>query len=188
MCLDQCHIKTPADTTTTISVSVCPICGISAKSGKMSCCARGGSWFKSCGGAGNTELQHTWYEGIQACKGQLKQKKIIDQHLNVVQQKGIAPSQGASVANYEAVIAAAKAFEFTSVNTSTPISDTTSIVASTYTPENVSNTAPSRTLTTNTATNPSLTSPTHASCSTSLIIQSVLKIIVHINLLFIIVF
>merc|ERR1719331_1480568 len=31
------------------------------------------------------------------------------------------------------------------VNTSTPMSDTTSIVASTYTPENVSNTAPDRT-------------------------------------------
>merc|ERR1712032_1334894 len=68
------------------------------------------------------------------------------------------------------------------VNTSTPMADTTSIVASNYTPENVSNTAPDRTLTMNTATNPSLTSPTHASCSTSLITQSVLQITVHINL------
>ena len=31
--------------TTTIISSVCPKCGIIAKSGKISCCGRGGSWF-----------------------------------------------------------------------------------------------------------------------------------------------
>merc|ERR1719305_1436371 len=54
--------------TTTITVPVCPRCGTIVKSDKISCCGRGGSWFKNCGGIGNIKLHHTWYEGIQACK------------------------------------------------------------------------------------------------------------------------
>ena len=50
------------------SSSDCPKCGTSKKSGKHSCCARGGAWFKRCGDAGNARFQHTWAEGIQACK------------------------------------------------------------------------------------------------------------------------
>ena len=48
---------------------VCPKCGTAKKSGVSSCCARGGSWFRSCGDARDTKFNHTWVEGIQACKG-----------------------------------------------------------------------------------------------------------------------
>ena len=47
----------------------CAACGIVKKSGKRSCCARGGAWFKNCGDAGDGKFDHTWTEGIQACKG-----------------------------------------------------------------------------------------------------------------------
>merc|ERR1712032_1389933 len=48
---------------------VCRKCVTIKKSGKMSCCGRGGSWFKKCGSAaaGNRQIEHTWYEGIRAC-------------------------------------------------------------------------------------------------------------------------
>ena len=46
----------------------CPNCGIAKKSGKGSCCAPGGAWFKNCGDAGDTKFDHTWTEGVQACK------------------------------------------------------------------------------------------------------------------------
>ena len=38
------------------------------KVGKLSCCARGGAWFKKCGDFVDTQFDHTWAEGIQACK------------------------------------------------------------------------------------------------------------------------
>ena len=38
------------------------------KAGKRSCCARGGAWFKKCGDVGGTQFDHTWVEGMQACK------------------------------------------------------------------------------------------------------------------------
>ena len=36
--------------------------------GQLSCCARGGAWFKNCGDPGNYKFDHTWLEGILACK------------------------------------------------------------------------------------------------------------------------
>ena len=48
--------------------NVCAECGIIQKSGKLSCCARGGSWFGKCGSAGNGDLRHTWSEGIRVCE------------------------------------------------------------------------------------------------------------------------
>ena len=47
---------------------VCPKCSFSKKSGKLSCCARGGAWFQECGDAGDSKFGHTWFEGMQACK------------------------------------------------------------------------------------------------------------------------
>ena len=156
-----------------IIVSVCPRCGIIEKSDKMSCCGRGGSWFKNCGGAGNAKLQHTWYEGIQACKAQMQSKTAISQ------QNGGDSSHDADMTNSKAVAASSKMFAFTSVNTSTSKSVTPSIITSVYT------------LMVNTPTNVLMTSSTHTSDSTSIIAhgcESLLKISVHINLLFIIVF
>ena len=48
----------------------CATC-VFTNAGKLSCCARGGSWFNNCGDAGDKKFEHTWAEGIQACKGKL---------------------------------------------------------------------------------------------------------------------
>ena len=73
--------------TATIISSVCATCGFIAKSGRISCCGRGGSWFGNCGGAGNAKLAHTWYEGIRACKTLAQSKTAIGQQLNAAQQQ-----------------------------------------------------------------------------------------------------
>ena len=67
--------KSPADPSTTsqelslqkTSIKECPTCAKMKKSGKLSCCARGGAWFKNCGDSDDTKVNHTWTEGIQAC-------------------------------------------------------------------------------------------------------------------------
>ena len=49
-------------------MTTCPKCGTIKTSGILSCCARGGSWFQNCGGPNDDGFDHTWFEGIQACK------------------------------------------------------------------------------------------------------------------------
>ena len=78
--LTNTQISKPA-ATTAISTSICPKCGTIEKSGKTSCCGRGGSWFKTCGSFGNSNLDHTWSEGIWACKTSAQSKTAIDQQL-----------------------------------------------------------------------------------------------------------
>ena len=46
----------------------CPVCGTMSTSGTRSCCAPGGAWFQKCGYADDPDFEHTWTEGIQACK------------------------------------------------------------------------------------------------------------------------
>ena len=64
----------PPETATTTRVvkvnssSGCVKCGTVKQSGKRSCCVSGGAWFKNCGNAGDPNFDHTWTEGIQACK------------------------------------------------------------------------------------------------------------------------
>ena len=75
---DNVHVATTAVTTetmtstaqtiTTSSSLVCPKCGTNRKSGKVSCCAAGGSWFKKCGDPGDVSFEHTWSEGVEACE------------------------------------------------------------------------------------------------------------------------
>ena len=50
----------------------CSECGITKKSGKRSCCAPGGSWYMNCGGVSNGNLEHSWLEGMEACRGESK--------------------------------------------------------------------------------------------------------------------
>ena len=38
------------------------------KSGKLSCCTRGGAWYGNCGDPGDSRFDHTWFEGILSCK------------------------------------------------------------------------------------------------------------------------
>ena len=66
--LTSVYISTSA-VTVTRTTPVCPKCAAIKKSGKLSCCAPGGAWFKSCGTSGNSNTEHTWLEGVQACKG-----------------------------------------------------------------------------------------------------------------------
>ena len=96
------------------------------KSGKASCCARGGSWFGKCGGVGNANLGHTWYEGIQVCKGQFQ--AAVGQQMHDVQPKGnISSNNGSIDIDSKVITAAAQRFTFTSANTSTPMRGTTLI-------------------------------------------------------------
>ena len=60
-------MPTPGVSTTPV-IPACPECGIVRKSGKLSCCGRGGSWFGDCGTTVTADIGHTWYEGIHACK------------------------------------------------------------------------------------------------------------------------
>ena len=114
--------------TTKIADSVCPTCGTIDKSGEMSCCGRGGSWFRHCGSSGSRKRHHTWYDGIQACKARTQSRTSIGQQLNgAQQQKDIYLSQKANLANSKLFMAATKTFGFASVNVSTQMSETTSI-------------------------------------------------------------
>ena len=60
--------STPAITLTTTNTMACSKCGTFEKSGRVSCCAPGGAWFKNCGGARNKNVDHKWFEGVAACK------------------------------------------------------------------------------------------------------------------------
>ena len=61
--------EAPATTSASVSsVQECPKCGTINKSGKRSCCARGGAWFKKCGDVGDSSFEHTWDGGFKACK------------------------------------------------------------------------------------------------------------------------
>ena len=63
--------------------SICSKCDTIKKSGKLSCCAPGGSWFKNCGASGNSNTEYTWFEGVQACKDvvSLQSQNSIDSTL-----------------------------------------------------------------------------------------------------------
>ena len=50
----------------------CQNCGTFKKSGRVSCCATGGTWYKKCGDAGNRSAGHSWLEGVEACKRKSK--------------------------------------------------------------------------------------------------------------------
>ena len=100
ICVYVCTL-TNADTqtsagaaTTTMSIgSVCPKCGTVKKSGKTSCCGRGGSWFQNCGSGGNRKLQHTWSEGVRACTNGVQSQGGIGPQLHASQQNPTRPTR-----------------------------------------------------------------------------------------------
>ena len=66
----NCHAPI-ADTAVPVKPSSrvgCPRCGIIEGTRKVSCCADGGSWVNNCGVVGDSKFEHTWKEGILACK------------------------------------------------------------------------------------------------------------------------
>ena len=67
-------ILSPIESTTTTTITrklsrICPKCATIKKSGKRSCCAPGGAWFKNCGSAVSASVDYTWAEGVRACTG-----------------------------------------------------------------------------------------------------------------------
>ena len=65
-------VSTPSITSTIDRTITCPRCGAFQRSGKVSCCAPGGAWFKNCGGLGSKSVDHRWSEGVKACKRKFK--------------------------------------------------------------------------------------------------------------------
>ena len=112
------HAHTRAVTTMTTEL-VCTKCGTVKKSGKISCCGRGGSWFGNCGGrVGNADVHHTWYEGIKACKTQSKRVRV--RQSNSAHRKNSFNSVGTG--NSRAIMTTARAFAHMPINT--PIRNT----------------------------------------------------------------
>ena len=95
--------------------SICLKCGVIAKSGKTSCCGRSGSWFGNCGSVGNVKLDHTWYEGIQACKTLAQPKTAIGRQSNAAQQRN-SPN-GSGMTKLKAFTTPANTFTFTAMAT-----------------------------------------------------------------------
>ena len=114
-------LPTPAITTAYIS-PVCPKCGTTGKSGKLSCCGRGGSWFGNCGNAENTKFGHTWYEGIQSCKS--RQFPIaVGKHVGGSKTKGSGSSDDNSTSGHWKAAFVAPTMLISSPNMITPSPD-----------------------------------------------------------------
>ena len=111
------------------------------KSGKISCCGRGGSWFGKCRSVGDVQVGHTWYEGLQACKAQTKSKTVIGKQLNSAQQQANNSFNYDRNANSKETITAVKPLE-------APISVAPPIIASVHSPVNTSSSTANATLTT----------------------------------------
>ena len=103
---------------TTVITAICTECGKIQKSGKLSCCSRGGSWFGHCGSIGNAHFSHAWYEGVRVCKArQFRTELEMQQHAS--QPKSNSSSDGISVdTKSREVSSTAYAFVSTSTNIS----------------------------------------------------------------------
>ena len=182
--------------TTTIH-AVCPKCGAIHNSGKISCCGRGGFWFRNCGAAGNTKLEHTWQEGIRACKARTQSKTTMRQRLNAAQRKGNAPSNDIGMEVKSVTIAhntfasppqvnshvrhnanhcARRRFNdhvdrYVNVQSSHTVSEHFNTNASITESGNLSITKPARTPMANPPTNMLMTTPSHTPASTSVTAQ-----------------
>ena len=126
--LNQCPRVTAAAIT---SSSICPKCGITKKSGKMSCCGQGGSWFGNCGSASDTNADHTWHEGLQACKG----RPHFSQELTKAEEQRNGSPNGDSSVNSKVVVTAVKPHASTSASVpdAPPTSATAHTLANTST-------------------------------------------------------
>ena len=68
-------ISTLSATSTIDRTITCPKCATFQRSGRVSCCAPGGAWFKNCGGFSNKNVDHKWSEGVDACKRKFNAKR-----------------------------------------------------------------------------------------------------------------
>merc|ERR1712210_249649 len=84
------------------------------KSRKKSCCGRGGSWYKNCGTSGNKKskkFDHTWFEGIQACKSKSASKSAAAsyQEMNAAEKYVFNFANNTAKPSHEITTAAAPA-------------------------------------------------------------------------------
>ena len=115
---------------TSSSGFACPECGIIGKSGKSSCCGRGGSWSGHCGSASSAKLRHTWYEGIQACETWSQLKAAQGRHSNAAQQPN-SSSNGVDIVKANTVTITVKTPSSLSADTSeTATAGSTGAIAS----------------------------------------------------------
>ena len=70
------QVNTRTLSITSSNQMACPKCTMFKKSGRVSCCAPGGAWYKNCGGTGNRNADHRWFEGLEACKRKSKAKSV----------------------------------------------------------------------------------------------------------------
>ena len=61
-------VSTASISSTIARPNACAKCGTFAKSGRSSCCAPGGAWYKDCGDAVNRNVKYRWFEGAKACR------------------------------------------------------------------------------------------------------------------------
>ena len=168
MCLTILHLPKQAAKTIVIKSS-CLECGIISKSGKSSCCGRGGSWFGNCRSVGNTNLGHTWHEGIRVCKGRQFQA-VAGQQLDAPEPKADTSSDDATIGtDLKAVIVAARTFASAPAETFASLQGTTVMTV----PVNTSNTSivalfrPSLPCDTGTATSEAIMATISTSTNTS---------------------
>ena len=103
LCYSYTHICALALLTNS---DACSVCATSKHTGKLSCCASGGSWYKKCGSPGDTRFYHTWVDGIQACNSFARQssseasaRAFAQSHydfrpLNTTRTRGVTTSPG----------------------------------------------------------------------------------------------
>ena len=85
----------------------CPNCGTFKKSGRISCCAPGGAWYRNCGGIENRDVGHSWQEGIRVCKPQQQFRVAVVQQLHASQpQSNISFGDGSSGVGFKAAVMA----------------------------------------------------------------------------------
>ena len=114
-----------------ITSPMCLKCGTIEKSARSSCCGRGGSWFRKCGGSPNTKFDHSWYDGRKACEAWAHFKSAAGQYLEAGQPKGTKSNNGDGTIKFKLRITDAKTPITTSANASV---DTPSRIAKTNTP------------------------------------------------------
>ena len=103
-----------AEATAMTIISTCPKCGIIKRSGKMSCCGHGGSWFGNCGSVDDTKFDHTWHEGLQACKVRAHSKTIVGHQITSGQKRSNDSFDADGDVNSEAVMMGSREFAFIS--------------------------------------------------------------------------
>ena len=67
------------------------------KTGVLSCCAGGASWFKQCGDSNDLKFEHTWGEGVQVCKdsrtGEVQKQALLFNQTNTVREQQTAEQE-----------------------------------------------------------------------------------------------